>query len=93
MSMIELQFAAKAHIIKIIIKDRIITMIAPQLGNAPVQFDVNKAAQFQDERMTELLKEVGIKDFSEFDNDNACAKSIVKDFQESGWRMVKRRDI
>ena len=68
-------------------------MVAPQLGNTPVTFDVNKAAQFQDARMTELLKEVGIKDFSEFDSDGACAKSIIKDFQESGWRCITSREI
>lgn len=88
--MIELHFVRSGGLIRVFIRNKVITMIAPQLGNQPVTFDVNKAQEKLDDKMMKLLEAVNLKDFSEFIDDEACAKSIIKDFQESGWRCVKR---
>jgi hypothetical protein len=88
--MIELLFVRKGAMIKVYIKEKVVTMIAPQLGNQPVIFDVNKAKESKDEKMLKLLEAVDLKDFNEFVDDESCAKSIITDFQNSSWRCVKR---
>lgn len=88
--MIELQFAKKGMIRKVFINDRKITMITPEMSYQPLELDINKAARFQDKRMTEMLAEVGITDFTKYPDDKSIAEDIINDFKESSWRCIKK---
>lgn len=87
--MIELQFVKKGMMRKVFIRDRKITMITPEMNYQPLELDINKAARFQDENMTRLLKEIGMDNFEKYTDDNVIAKDIIDDFEKSKWRCIK----
>jgi len=89
MKNIELVFGAGGGLRTVFIKDNIVTLISAETNYVPVQMDINKMRQNEklknDPRMQNLMMEV-----NELKTEEDMAKDIIKDFQEQGWRLIKR---
>ncbi len=90
--MIEMHFVRKSSLRRIYIKDRQITMITPEMNYQPMEIPLAKlwTASESDPRAKKALQESGVKEISYYDTDEKIAEEILKDFQLSGWRCIKR---
>jgi hypothetical protein len=90
--MIELHFIKRSSLRKVFIKDREITMITPELNYQPMKITITQlktALASGDERINRALKDTETN-LDEYNDDESIMKDILKDFQESGWRCIKR---
>jgi len=89
----ELTFVKKSSLRKIFIKDRVMTLITPELNYQPLSLSITQlktALASGDKRIEDAIKEAGVDDLDKYVDDETMAKEIIKDFQEHNWRCVKR---
>ncbi len=87
--MIRLTFAIGGNLRKVYIDKRKISMLTAETGWVPILMDLDKIDKKVEKKLgkdaVELLKEI-----SKLKTEKAMAKDIIRDFQESGWRLFKR---
>ncbi len=88
--MIRLSFITGGAVRKVLINNRKITMISQETGFTPLIIDLDKLDK------TNVKGKVGedglkiLKEISKLNSEEEMAKDIIKDFQSTGWRLVKR---
>lgn len=92
--MIQLEFIKKASLRRTFVENKKITFMTPEMNNQPIVLDINLAIEKQDEKMIDMLKQLGMDDFQKYKdwNDRQIADEIILDFKESGWRCIKNHD-
>lgn len=91
--MIKLTFITGSAIRRIIIKDRIVTLIAAETSNQPVTINLDEIDSQKDKFQQMKLSEediITIKELSKLGSEDDMAKDIITDFQQTGWRLVRR---
>ena len=87
--MIELGFVSGSSLRRVFVDGRKISMMAQETGFTPMSIDLNKI----DEK--KVKKQMGadglkfIKEVALLKTEEAMAKDITKDFQQTGWRRIK----
>ena len=88
--MIKLTFAIGGNIRKVFIDKRVISMLTAETGFVPVQMDLDKINE------KKIVKKMGdetiklLRELSFLETEQDMAQDIIKDFQATGWRCVKR---
>lgn len=93
----ELVFIRGGSIRRVFIKDRVISLVTPELNFTPFHIDLDR---LDDPEMRERINKANLssKEIEDLDklaklgNDKEISKDIIKDFQQSGWRKVRRND-
>lgn len=93
--MIRLTFVAGGNMRKVFIDNRQVSMLTSETGFKPLEIDLDKLDQpeykARMERMKlaeEDLKEM--KKLSKLGTEEEIGQDIIKDFQKTGWRCVKK---
>lgn len=88
--MIHLHFVAGSAYRKVYIHHRKISMITPETGFQPMQFDLDNLPKKLNGK--ELGKEnlKLLKEISKLETEEEMKKDVIKDFQSTGWRCIKR---
>lgn len=91
--MIRLSFVSGSSLRKIVIEDRVISMMAKETGFVPITMDLDKMdSNSQQKKITKKLGKDGLKIMKEIallNTESEMAKDITKDFQSTGWRKVQ----
>ncbi len=88
--MIRLTFAIGGNIRKVYIDKRVISMLTAETGFVPIKMDLDKLdmgkikSKMGDEGI-QLLNEL-----SSLETEEEMARDVIKDFQLTGWRCVRR---
>ena len=88
--MIKLSFAIGGAFRRVVIKERKIAMLSQETGFVPISFDLDK---LEDSGMwKELSKEQKelLEEIKKLETEEDMAKDITKDFQRTGWRLIKK---
>ena len=86
----KLSFVRGSSLRKVFIDGRKISLMAQETGFTPISMDLDKI----DEK--EIKKKMGkdglkfIKEIALLNTEEEMAKDIIRDFQETGWRCIKR---
>lgn len=89
---IKLTFITGSAIRRVIIKDRIVTLLAAETSNKPVTINLNEIDSQQDKfDKLKLTKEdiKTIRELSKLGSEEEIAKDITNDFQKTGWRLAR----
>ena len=89
--MIELSFITGSALRKVHIDGRKIDMISQETGFVPMTIDLDK---INDSEVKEKMGEDGvefIKVISKLDTEQQMMDDIKKDFQATGWRLIKTK--
>lgn len=88
--MIKLSFITGGALRKVNIEGRKIFMMSQETGFTPQLMDLDKLNN------KELKKKMGVeqmrlmKEIAGLDTEEEMAQDIIKDFQRTGWRLVKK---
>jgi len=88
--MIKLAFVIGGALRKVVVDKRKITMMSQEVGYTPILMDLNK---LNEKKIKKQMGKEGlkfIKEISRLNTEEEMAKDIIKDFQKTGWRLVKR---
>lgn len=88
--MIKLTFAIGGNIRKVFIDKRVVTLMTAETGFQPIQMDLDK---LNDRKIQKKIGKDGLKfmkDVALLNSEEEMAKDLIKDFQQTGWRCVKR---
>ena len=88
--MIKLTFVIGGNIRRVYIDKRVISLMTAETGFIPIQIDLDKideknAKKKVGEDWLKLLKEI-----AKLKTEEDMVKDIKKDFQKTGWRLIKR---
>ncbi len=88
----ELTFVIGGNVRKVFINGRVISILTKETGFVPIEIDLdnldilNETIKSKvDEEQLNLLEEI-----SHLKTEEEMAKDIIKDFQSSGWRLIKK---
>lgn len=87
--MIELSFIAGGNIRKVVIDKRKISLLTAETGWIPISMDLDRI----DEKIEKKMGKEGaklLKEISSLNSEEEMARDITKDFQRTGWRLVKK---
>jgi len=90
----ELVFAIGGAYRRVFINGRKIGFLTAEIGYTPLVIDLDKLESGENKselKKIEASKEF-LKELRELKTENEIAKDIIKDFQKSGWRLVKRKN-
>ncbi len=88
--MIRLTFSIGGNLRKVYIDKRVISMLTAETGFTPIKMDLDKIDE------AAMIKKMGkdgaklIKELSLLNTEEEMAQDVIKDFQQTGWRCVKR---
>lgn len=88
--MIKLSFVRGSSLRKAFINGRKISLMSQETGFAPISMDLDKINE------KEIKKKMGseglkfIKEIALLRTEQDMAKDIIRDFQQTGWRCIKR---
>jgi len=92
--MINLSFVCGSSLRKVVIKGRVISMMAKETGFVPIVMDLDKLdSNSQKKKITKKLGKDGLKVMREIallNTEKEMAKDITKDFQSTGWRRIEQ---
>ncbi len=91
--MIQIVFMRGGEYRKVFIKDRIITFYSAELKFVPLLIDLDKMKDIKDKREKYNLSIEDLKllyELKELNDEEAMFKDLVKDFKQTGWRMVSK---
>ncbi len=96
--MIQLFFLQGSRYRKVFIKDRKIAMMTPELGGSPITLDLDALDTKETLEKMNSMKltsedRIAIQEMGKLKDPAAIAKDIIRDFQQSGWRCVKRNGL
>ncbi len=89
--MINLAFVAGSSLRRVIIDERKITMMSPETKFVPMVMDLDKINE------KEIIKKMGkdglkfMKEISKLETEEDMAQDVIKDFQRTGWRRIKKQ--
>ena len=83
-------FGAGSQIRKVLIKGKKISMMTGETGFTPMVMDLEKLTPEQIEKMK--LDQQFMKELKLLKNENDMARDIIRDFNKTGWRVIKRKD-
>lgn len=92
--MIKLSFVIGGSLRKVYIKDRNISLLSQETGYTPISIDLDKLESKKKSFIKKLGKEGMklMKEVAELKTEEEMARDIIKDFQNEGWRLIKRED-
>ncbi len=89
----KLVFITGNAIRRVIIQGRIITLLAAETSNKPVTINLDEIDSHANNFDKMKLNEediVTIKKLTELGSEEEIAQDIIKDFQKTGWRLIKK---
>lgn len=88
--MIKLSFAMGSSLRRAAIDGRIVSLASHETGFKPIKLDLDKLKK--DKRFSKLNKEEKklLEDCRKLNTEEEMAKDLIKDFQRSGWRLIKK---
>lgn len=94
--MIELSFVTGGALRKVVVNGRKLSLITAELGFNPLTIDLDKLGTEQNKEKLDRLKlsdedRKTIKEISKLGSEEDIAQDIIKDFQKTGWRLVKKK--
>jgi hypothetical protein len=85
----DLKFTKKGQIRQVYIKDKVITMITPEMSYQPLIFNLDKINEIKNEKQLKTIREAGLDNLEKYKDENSIAIEIISEFDESGWRLIK----
>ena len=85
---INMDFMVGGAMRKVVIKKRKISFLTAELNFTPLVIDLNKLDKQKDKIKKMNLDENYIKELSLLKSEKQIADDIIKDFKQSGWRLV-----
>lgn len=88
--MIKLAFVIGGALRKVVIDGRIIKMMSQETGFIPIEMDLDK---INEKKIKKKMGEDGLKFMKEIallNTEEEMSRDIIKDFQRTGWKMVKK---
>jgi hypothetical protein len=79
---------------KVLIRGKTITFYSPELKYVPLIIDLDKMKDIEDQREKYNLSIEDLKllyELKKLNNEEAMLKDLVKDFKQSGWKLVLRK--
>lgn len=95
---IELVFTSSNSIRRVHVNGKKIAILAPELSFAPLEIDLDrlKEKEMQDKirklKMNERDEKV-LHELAKLNSEEEIIKDIKKDFQETGWRLIKKNEF
>lgn len=91
--MIKLSFAVGGSLRRAVVNGRKISFASQETGFVPMIMDLDKLDEkvINEDMGSEDLKL--IKEIKKLKTEKAMAKDIIKDFQRTGWRLIKRENV
>lgn len=92
--MIKLTFAIGGNIRRVFIDKRVITLMTAETGFQPIQMDLDKLESKSMQK--KIKKQMGkdglsfMKEVALLNTEEEMEQDVIKDFQKTGWRCVKR---
>ena len=89
----KLTFIIGGNIRRVSINNRKVMMEAAEMGFEPLIIDLDKLEQSQDKMDKMKLTEEQMNDIrklAKLGSEEEMARDITKDFQRTGWRLVKK---
>ena len=74
---------------RVFINGRKVSLMAAELGNAPLEIDLDKLEENKDNLEKMKVDKQMLKELSQLETEEDMVRDIVKDFQSTGWRRVK----
>lgn len=92
--MIQIVFMRGGEYRKVFINKRIVTFYSAELKFVPLIIDLDKMKEIKDKREKYNLSVEDLKllyELKELNDEEAMFKDLVKDFKQSGWKMVLKK--
>lgn len=90
---ITMDFMVGGAIRKVVVKGRKVSFLTPELNFVPLVIDLDKLDE-QKERIKKMkMDEEYIKKLASLTTEKEMADDIIKDFKQSGWRLVYQDGI
>ena len=91
----KLTFVIGGAIRRVHINGRVISLESAELSYMPFSFDLDKLDTKETKEKMSKMKMSNediktLKELHKLGSEDAIAKDIIKDFQKTGWRLVKR---
>jgi len=93
--MIELSFSMGEGVAirHVTINGKNVMLISHETGFEPININIDKLKQHMPKiKMQDKDVQKDIKEASELQTEEAIADDITKDFEKSGWRLIKRHN-
>ncbi len=92
--MIRLTFIAGGGIRKVFIDDRIINFLTAETSFVPLVVDLDNLDKLNSKIKKTLGKEAKktLQEISLLETEEDIANDIIKDFQKTGWRKIKKEN-
>ncbi|HEC37455.1 hypothetical protein LCGC14_0476600 [marine sediment metagenome] len=85
----KLSFTRGAALRRIFINGRIISFLTAELGNTPLTIDLDKLDKERDKIKKMQMDQSEMEELSKLKTEEDLAKDVIKDFEKSGWRLMK----
>lgn len=88
--MINLAFVSGSSLRRVVINNRLVSMMSQETGFAPIKMDLDK---IDEKQIKKKMGKEGLKFIRQLANlktEEDLAKDITKDFQATGWRRIKQ---
>ena len=88
--MIKLSFVTGGALRKVFIDGRKISMMSQETGFTPISMDLDK---INEKTIKKKMGKEGLdfmKQISKLETEDEMARDVIKDFQSTGWRLIKR---
>ena len=90
---ITMDFMVGGSMRKIVVKGKKLSFLTPELNFVPLIIDLDKLDE-QKERIKKMkMDEKYIKKLASLTTEKEMANDIIKDFKQSGWRLVYKDGI
>ncbi len=90
---ITMDFMVGGAMRKIVVKGKKVSFLTPELNFVPLIIDLDKLDE-QKERIKKMkMDEKYIKKLASLTTEKEMANDIIKDFKQSGWRLVYQDGI
>lgn len=92
--MIQLVFMRGGEIRKVFIDKRVVTFYSAELKYVPLIINLDKMKEIEDKREKYNLSVEDLKllyELKELNDEEAMFKDLVKDFKQTGWKMVLKK--
>ena len=73
----------------VVIKERVVSLMAPELYNQPISVNLDKIEEEEDKIKKAKIPKKELEKLRMLDTEDEIAEDIIKDFQKDGWRVTQ----
>lgn len=91
--MIRLEFVIGSALRLVTITKRKVSLITAENNFVPLTLNLDKIDEEKDKIKSVGLNQKELKAIAKLKNEKAIAEDIIKDFKQSGWRLIRKSGI